>query len=288
MAITNFSASQQPDSTALVTNDAILTEHAHVILTLGNRVKADVIEIGRRLKDAQERAGHGYWLKWLDSELGWSTSTAERFINVYEFSQAEEFKFVNLTLPVSAIYLLAAPSTPAEARTEIIEAAKAGEVISVEKVKVTIARAKGRSHKSKSIGPQKTIASRFDAALAWWSAATLEARQRLLDNIGSTLRSTKPCRRPGACRWSAPRTASAKPCGNDSKTCTASCVSVTAPSPSCDTASGRSPTLTSRPTASANLPPTATASMFPDLWWRRRSNGQKPRAQAKDHPLTAA
>jgi len=127
--------------------DPVLAEHAHEIRRLGNGVKADLIEMGRRLKDARDRT-RGRWLKWLDTELGWTDKTAQRLINVYEFSQADIFeydKLSDLNLPVSAIYLLAAPSTPAEARTEIVEAAKAGESISVKRVKTTIVRARGRS-----------------------------------------------------------------------------------------------------------------------------------------------
>jgi hypothetical protein len=164
-----------------VTADPILTEHACEIRKLGNRAKDDIIEIGRRLKDARNRT-RGRWLKWLDTELGWSASTAERFIAVYEFSQAEEFEFVkltNLTLPVSAIYLLAAPSTPIEARTEIIEAAKAGESIPIAKVKTAIARARGRPSTSKP----KTAPSAFDASVCWMNAMPAE-RAHPLDDVG--------------------------------------------------------------------------------------------------------
>ena len=49
---------------------------------------------------------------------------------------------MDLGLPVSSLYLLAAPSTPKEARTEIIQRAEAGEKISGATVKETIARVK--------------------------------------------------------------------------------------------------------------------------------------------------
>src|SRR5262249_46758360 len=47
-----------------------------------------------------------------------------------------------------ALYLLAAPSTPQEARDEIIERAEAGETVPVAEVNRTIKRAKGRKQRS--------------------------------------------------------------------------------------------------------------------------------------------
>src|SRR5262249_25058663 len=51
-----------------------------------------------------------------------------RFMNVYECSKSH--KLLDLDVPVSALYLLAAPSTPAEARKEVIERAETGERLS--------------------------------------------------------------------------------------------------------------------------------------------------------------
>jgi hypothetical protein len=133
---------------AITTTSPTLAEHAHAIRCLGNRAKEDLIEIGRRLVDAKRLAGHGRWLTWLDQELGWTEKTAQRFIKVYEFSQADIFKYdklSNLEVPVSAIYLLAAPSTPNEARESIIERARNGESVPVVEVKRVIETAKGRA-----------------------------------------------------------------------------------------------------------------------------------------------
>jgi len=93
---------------------ALIAEHAAVIRALGRRVVGDIVEIGRRLIDAKEIAGHGNWLPWLDREFGWTDKTAERFINVAGKSD----KLSNLEVPVSGLYLLAAPSTPPEVGIE--------------------------------------------------------------------------------------------------------------------------------------------------------------------------
>jgi Protein of unknown function (DUF3102) len=121
----------------------ILAGHAAEIRRLGKRVIADVIEIGRLLAECKRICGHGDWLTWLDHEFGWSVDTAERFIQVSalanEIPQVAEF-----AIPISGLYLLAAPSTPPEARDAIIERAEAGESVPVAEVKQAIETAKDR------------------------------------------------------------------------------------------------------------------------------------------------
>jgi hypothetical protein len=112
---------------------AALAEHAAEIRRLGKRVVADVIEIGDRLTQCKKLAGHGKWLPWLEREFGWTEMTATRFINVYDMSKSNNL--LDLELPISGLYLLAAPSTPESARDEIIERAQAGETIPVAEVK---------------------------------------------------------------------------------------------------------------------------------------------------------
>jgi hypothetical protein len=124
-------------SPAQIDNPA-LAEHANAIRTLGKQTIHNVIEIGRHLTEAKKIAGHGNWLPWLRQEFDWSESTALRFMRVYELGKS--VTVTDLELPVKAIYLLAAPSTPEEARDEIIEHAKTGEPISTATVKQTITK----------------------------------------------------------------------------------------------------------------------------------------------------
>lgn len=62
---------------------------------------------------------------WLDREFGWSESTALRYMQTYELGKS--VTVTDLDLPLRGLYLLAAPSTPAEAREAVIERAEAGE-----------------------------------------------------------------------------------------------------------------------------------------------------------------
>jgi DUF3102 family protein len=93
-------------------------------------VVGDALEIGRRLTDAKSKVGHGGWLPWLDREFGWKTRAAENFMAVHELA-AKNANFANLSLPVSGLYLLAAPSTPDEARAKVIEQAKDGKALTL-------------------------------------------------------------------------------------------------------------------------------------------------------------
>jgi hypothetical protein len=145
-----------------------LAEHAAAIHQLGRRLIADVVEIGHRLTEAKKVAGHGNWLPWLHSEFGWIERTALNFMRVYELSKQTNPKtFSNLNLSVSALYLLAAPSTPTEARDEIIDRAEAGETVPVGKVKRIIkdskscARSSSKTDKSK---PQPQVDETAKAA----------------------------------------------------------------------------------------------------------------------------
>jgi hypothetical protein len=121
-----------------------LAGHAAAIRALGKRVIGDVIEIGRRLTEAKVIAGHGNWLPWLEREFAWKERTAQRFMNVAAVFGTNPSGVTDLELPVEGLYLLAAPSTPEEARTKVIERAEKGEALSVAEIKETIEQARGK------------------------------------------------------------------------------------------------------------------------------------------------
>ena len=123
------------------TADEQLAQRAQAIRVLGKRTIANVIEIGHHLVEAKTLCGHGNWLPWLDREFGWSDKQAERFMQMH--SMLGKFdKLSNLDVPMSALYLLASPSTPEVVRQEVIERVERGEKVSVAEVTDTIAKAK--------------------------------------------------------------------------------------------------------------------------------------------------
>jgi hypothetical protein len=115
-----------------------LRKHAVAIRDLRKRASKDIVEIGRRLTEAKELAGHGHWLAWLDREFGWSERTAQNFMRVHTLSLGKSANFADLNIPISAVFLLAAPSTSPEAVSEVAERAKT-EPMTMKKVKATVA-----------------------------------------------------------------------------------------------------------------------------------------------------
>jgi hypothetical protein len=110
------------------------------------RTAQDIVEIGQRLIEVKERLGHGRFGKWLKAEFGWGTTTAWKFMRV-----GEQFKFSHCeNIAPSALYLLAAPSTPDEVRREALERAYQGESITHAKVKKLVAGRKVKRNSKKS------------------------------------------------------------------------------------------------------------------------------------------
>lgn len=124
-----------------VSDDPIVAEHVTQIRHLHKRAIEDIIEIGRRLIECRAIIGHGNWLDFLAREFGWTDRTARNYINAFELVRDRKLETVS-NLGLGAIYLLSSPSTPDEAKTEILSRAAAGEHISQATVKQAIAAAK--------------------------------------------------------------------------------------------------------------------------------------------------
>lgn len=104
----------------------VVQQRTTEIKALMKRAASDIIEIGQKLIEVKERLEHGQFSPWLEAEFGWKHTTAWNFMQV-----ADKFsKFESLDgFAPSALYLLAAPSTPESARQEAIARAEEGEVI---------------------------------------------------------------------------------------------------------------------------------------------------------------
>ena len=113
----------------------VVQQRASELKTLIRRSAADIIEIGSKLIDVKFRLGHGHFCKWLKAEFGWSEPSAWRFMQVCEHFQNHQIE----GFAPSALYMLAAPSTPDEARQEALDRAAAGEHITVKTAQTLIA-----------------------------------------------------------------------------------------------------------------------------------------------------
>jgi Protein of unknown function (DUF3102) len=122
--------------------EAELARYAREIRALS---KQAIVEIGRRLIECERLCkAEGCWLQWLNIEFKWSRITADNFINVAR-AAARVKNFDTLNVPVSALYLLAAPSTPAEVIEAVAERGEQGERVSLAEVRTIIAEVKARA-----------------------------------------------------------------------------------------------------------------------------------------------
>ena len=103
------------------------------IRKLLRRTAQDVYEIGQKLLLVKDRLKHGDFSSWLAEEFDWSSRTAQQFMNVARYFKSENFSDLDFT--PSALSVLAAPSTPLQAREAAIKLARAGEPITVKKAK---------------------------------------------------------------------------------------------------------------------------------------------------------
>lgn len=111
----------------------IVQQHTYEIKSLMRRTANDIVHIGQKLKEVKDQLGHGHFRRWLNTEFDWSIWTATKFMQV-----ADKFKcvkFSHLDIAPSALYELAAPSTPDSVRFEAIERASHGETITHSKAK---------------------------------------------------------------------------------------------------------------------------------------------------------
>lgn len=104
-----------------------LREHAERIRTLARQTAEGIIEIGQRLAEVKETLPHGQWLRWLEQEFGWTDRTALNFVHVYDRFSAKSETVSDLNVDVSALYLLAAPKTPAAVFNEAVSQAASGQ-----------------------------------------------------------------------------------------------------------------------------------------------------------------
>ena len=121
----------------------VIWQYTSEIKDLMRLTAENIISIGQKLTLVKSQLGHGSFQKWLRTEFEWSEQTARQFMQVYRWSETIENKnFVFSELGTSALYLLAAPSTPPKAREEILDLVDGGEKVSYTRAKNIVSRYK--------------------------------------------------------------------------------------------------------------------------------------------------
>lgn len=139
-------------TTSVFDYEALTVEQRNLIMQRTGEIQErlqrsaqDIWEIGQRLADVRDELKHGQFEAWLKAEFNWSRRTAYNFINVYE-TFGERANLAQLDIASSALYLLAAPSTPQNLREEYLLKAKEGEKITHKELVSDIKQKKQKSN----------------------------------------------------------------------------------------------------------------------------------------------
>ena len=97
------------------------------IKSLIRQTAQDIFYVGQKLAEVKRQLKHGEFRNWLNTEFNWSVSSATKFMQVSE--QFKNVNFTHLNFATSALYVLAAPSTPEHARQHALQLASKGENI---------------------------------------------------------------------------------------------------------------------------------------------------------------
>lgn len=98
-----------------------------------------IIEIGQKLIEVRDRLPHGQFGEWLRAEFDMSEGHARKMMQVARaFGQSDHYD----RFAPTALYLLAAPGTPEEARDEALQQAAAGTPISAKAAEAIVSKHK--------------------------------------------------------------------------------------------------------------------------------------------------
>lgn len=120
-------------------NRTVVQQRTGEIRECLRRSAQDIWEIGQKLTEVRSRLKHGQFDLWLKVEFNWSRRTAYNFINVYKKFR-ERANFAQIDIAASALYLLAAPSTPQGIRDEYLQQAREGKKVTHQDLQKAIKR----------------------------------------------------------------------------------------------------------------------------------------------------
>ncbi len=141
---------------------AVLAEDTR---TRMKRSALDIYHIGANLMEAQNLLAHGEFLPWIEAEFDMSQRSAYKFMNVAKAFQGKFAQNANLEIAASALYLLASPETPDDARNEALKLAAAGETISPKKAKKIIQQYTSVAKDTAALGESLGLPTQGDSVL---------------------------------------------------------------------------------------------------------------------------
>ena len=85
-----------------------------------------IVWIGRDLTAVKQMLGHGQFVRWVESECGFSARTAQNYMRVAEFLEGKSATVA--LLPPATLYRLSAKNAPPEVVAAVTERAAAGKI----------------------------------------------------------------------------------------------------------------------------------------------------------------
>jgi Protein of unknown function (DUF3102) len=126
--------------------ETYLDKAASEIIGRGRQIVVDIIAIGRQLVEVKQRIGHGRYEAFVRDRLGFSVSSALRFVRAYQMLESAKLTDLRLLemvqIDCSALYLLSSPATPEQVRAAALEAAASGQRVRHAEVKEKVALAR--------------------------------------------------------------------------------------------------------------------------------------------------
>jgi hypothetical protein len=132
--MTALATTETFDYSALPSETAeALRKQAARIRSRTKEATAAIIEIGRDLIAVQDHLEHGQFGAWVEAECGFTDRTARNYMRAAEF--AEDKSEIVSVLEPSAVYMLAAKSTPSAAGDDVAQRLARGEILTAASVK---------------------------------------------------------------------------------------------------------------------------------------------------------
>lgn len=135
---------------------------------LRQKASTAIIAIGRELIQIKGKLDHGQFGNWLAAEFKMTDRTARNYMQVAK-TFGDEIGNAVSDLPVSALYLLAAPSTPEKVRQQAVERAARGNRVTAAGLRREISRVVSLpvrpANSKRHAGPNpQTLGARISAA----------------------------------------------------------------------------------------------------------------------------
>jgi hypothetical protein len=147
-------------------------------------MSSEIIEIGRELRTVKHRLEHGHFLEWVEKQCGLSPRIAQLMMKAAEW--AEGRCEIVTHLEPTAIYLLAAPSTPESVREEVLSRLEEGQTPGIQLVKDMIRATKEHKRASREENGQREASSRqYDGRHVQTQPESQQGELRELQDWGS-------------------------------------------------------------------------------------------------------